>query len=309
MGVPFRIVFYASDGPSATNAATAAFARVAELNRIMSDYETDSELNELSRTAGQGKAVPVSDDLWRVLERGQTLAEQTDGAFDITVGPAVSLWRKARRTQQMPEPEKLNNALRAIGYRKLRLHPQTRSVELLVAGMKLDLGGIAKGYAIDEALEVLTARGIARALVAGAGDMAVTDPPPGQTGWRVEIAPLDVPNAPPPQFVRLNRVALATSGDVFQHLEVDGHRYSHIVDPRTAIGLTDRSLVTIIAPDCMTADSLATAVSVLGPAKGLKFVNQVPKTEAHLVRKPKAELEVLQSEGFMQYLEPLANGR
>src|SRR5262249_10806183 len=209
MGVPFRLVLYATDLSLGEAAARAAFKRVAELNEVMSDYETDSELNELSRTSGQGKAVPVSKDLWTVLERAQEFAQRSDGAFDMTVGPVVSLWRKARRIRQMPAPQQLAQALKAVGYQKVRLNPADHSVELLAAGMKLDLGGIAKGYALDQELKVLAGLGIKSALASGGGDMAIGDPPPGKIGWRIEIAPLDVTNAPPKRFVLLARVGLA----------------------------------------------------------------------------------------------------
>ena len=303
MGVPFRIVLYAPDPSVAEAASAAAFKRVAELNQILSDYETDSELNELSRTSGKGKAVRVSDDLWAVMERAQDLARQADGAFDVTVGPVVSLWRKARRIQELPPSEKLTDALKAVGYEKVRLDAGQKTIELLAPAMKLDLGGIAKGYGLDEALKVLLARGITRALVSGGGDMAVGDPPPGQTGWRVEIAPLDVPNAPPKRYVRLNRTALATSGDVFQRVEIEGRRYSHIVDPHTGIGLTDHSLVTVIAANCTLADSVATAISVLGPVKGIDLVERLPGVEVHLVRKPGERIEVKESKGFAAFDE------
>lgn len=304
MGVPFRIVLYAPDAPAAKAASRAAFDRVAELNQIMSDYETDSELNELSRTSGQGRAVPVSEDLWKVLERAQAVAEATTGAFDITVGPAVVLWRNARRTQAFPDVDRLAQARERIGHAKVRLHPAGRQVELTTRQMKLDLGGIAKGYALDEALTVLRARGVKQALVSGGGDMVLGDPPPGTAGWRIEVAPLDVANAPPKRYVRLSNAALATSGDVFQRLEIDGKRYSHIVDPRTGIGLTDHSLVTVIALDGLTADSLATAVSVLGPEKGLAYAATVPGVEAHVVRKPDDQIVVKETPGFARFREP-----
>ncbi|HEY9174909.1 MAG TPA: FAD:protein FMN transferase [Verrucomicrobiae bacterium] len=303
MGVPFRMVFYAPDAPTASNAAQAAFARVAALNRVMSDYEDDSELTQLSRTAGSGRAVPVSEDLWRVLARAQRLAGRSEGAFDVTVGPAVQLWRRARRQQEMPDPARLQQMLRAVGHRKLVLDPRQRTATLTVPGMRLDLGGIAKGYAVDEALKTLRTWGITRALVSGGGDLAVGDPPPGAKGWRIEIAPLDATNAPPQRHLLLKRCALATSGDLFQHVELNGRRYSHIVDPRTGVGLTDHSLVTVLASDCTTADSLSTVVSVLGPSAGLKLIEATPKAAAHVVRKPAEQIEVFESKRFRRFVE------
>jgi len=302
MGVPFRIVLYAPNVADAEAAAIAAFARIEQLNDILSDYDTDSELSRLSRTAGEGRAVPVNEDLWFVLTHSQEMAARSDGAFDITVGPVMNLWRKARREKKLPRPDSLTNARAAVGWRKLELDTRQQTAMLLVPDMKLDLGGIAKGYALDEALKTLRARGVTRALVTGGGDMVAGEPPPGQKGWRIEVAPLDVTNAPPARFVSLRNAALATSGDVFQHVEIDRRRYSHIVDPRTGLGLTDHSLVTVIARDGTTADALATAVSVLGPELGLKLIESTPGAAALLVRKPRDEIELRESQRFKSNL-------
>lgn len=298
MGVPFRIVLYAPDRPTAQRAADAAFARVSTLNAIFSDYEFDSELSMLSRTAGAGEKVPLSPELWNVLERAQALAEKTGGAFDVTVGPAVSLWRRSRRTRTMPDPKRLAQTRAAIGYRHLRLDRETRSAELLIPRMRLDLGGIAKGCAADAALDLLREHGLTRVLVAADGDIVVGDPPPGQKGWRIGIAQLDAPNAPAPPSLILKRRAISTSGDLSQRLEIEGRRYSHIVDPRTGIGLTDHSMVTVLAPDSTTADSLATSISVLGPKTGLALIDQFPGTAVRIVRSPDDQIEVHESPGF-----------
>jgi len=304
MGVPFRIALYAPDAASARSAASAAFARIAALNHIMSDYEDDSELTLLAHTAGSGLAVKVSDDLWRVLDCGQSFAGRSDGAFDATVGPVVQLWRRARRQHELPDPARLAAALQAVGYRKLMLDSRRHTAKLTVPGMRLDLGGIAKGYAVDEALKTLRAHGVTRALVSGGGDMAASNPPPGANGWRIEVAPLEATNAPPRCFVLLKNCGLATSGDLFQYVELGGRRYSHIVDPRTGVGLTDHSLVTVLAPNGMTADALSTAVSVLGPEAGLKLVDATPHAAAHIVRKPGDQLEVFQSSRFKRFVAP-----
>jgi thiamine biosynthesis lipoprotein len=303
MGLPFRIVMYARDEGTSKAAAAAAFHRLAQLNDTLSDYDTDSELSQLSRTSGQGREIPVSDDLWRVLKRAQDLAERSGGAFDVTVGPCVNLWRKARREGKMPDPARLARARRSVGYTHVRLNPKRKTVQLLVPDMRLDLGGIAKGYAVDEALKVLRRLGIDRAMVAGGGDLAVSDPPPGKKGWRIELAPLDATNAPPARFVLLSHAALATSGDLFQRLEIDGKRYSHIVDPRTGIGLTDHSLVTVIASDCITADSLTKVVSVLGPLEGLNIIEGTRGVAARIVREPAEKVETYESSRFARYYE------
>ena len=304
MGLPFRMVLYAPDSSSADAAARAAFDRISELNGILSDYDTDSELSRLSRTAGEGRAIPLSPDLWLVLERAQEIAAETDGAFDVTVGPCVSLWRKARREKKLPRPELLAETLKAVGWQKMKLDPKQRAATLVAPDMRLDLGSIAKGYAIDEALNVLRRHGIGSALVTGGGDMAAGDPPPDRKGWRITLAPLDVTNAPPARYILLANAGLGTSGDLFQHVEIDGRRYSHIVDPKTGFGLTDHSLVTVIAKDCITANTLATAISVMGPDAGMKLVENTSGAAAHLVRKPADVIEKRESKRLGKFLEP-----
>jgi thiamine biosynthesis lipoprotein len=303
MGVEFRILLYADSKEVADTAAEAAFGRIKQLNDIMSDYDAETELSQLSRTSGQGKKVRVSDDLWRVLVRADALSWESDGAFDVTVGPCVQLWRKARREHKMPDPLKLEQARQAVGYKKMRLFPKEQSVELLVPNMRLDLGGIAKGYAVDAALRVLKDKGIKSSLIEGGGDFAVSAAPPQKKGWRIQVTPLDITNAPPARFLLLKNAAISTSGDLYQRLEIDGVRYSHIVDPHTGIGLTDHSLVNIIAPDSMTADSLTKVVSVLGPTKGLKFVRKYRGVEVRIMRKPGDKIEVAESRGFKKYYD------
>jgi len=285
MGTVFRIVLYAPDPTTAAKASRAAFDRIQKLDSIMSDYKPESELRQLCGQAG-GSPVKVSDDLFRVLAAAQAVSERSDGAFDITVGPVVRLWRRARRRHELPDPEQLAAARELVGYERVRLDPQGHTVQLLKPGMQLDLGGIAKGDAADQALLVLKGFGVTRALVAAAGDIAVGDPPPHRKGWRIEIAPLDASSIQTPnskiqtRFVLLHNVGVSTSGDAEQHVEINGVRYSHIVDPRTGMALTGRSSVTVVASNDITADSYATAIDVLGPERGLKLVDSTPGTGA-----------------------------
>ena len=303
MGMPFRVILYSSTEEEAKKAAEAAFQRIKDLNDIMSDYDEESELSKLSRSAGTGRAVALSADLWFVLSRAQELAERSHGAFDVTVGPFVQLWRRARRQHQLPDPARLTEARLAVSYQHIRLDPAKRTAELLVPNMKLDLGGIAKGYAIGEALKTLQRSGVERALVEGGGDVGVSNPPPGKEGWRFELSALDVSNAPPARFLLLKNVAISTSGDLYQRLEIDGKRYSHIVDPHTGVGLTDHSLVNVIAPDSITADSLTKVVSVLGPKEGLQFIKKIPSVEARIARDPNGKIEIEETSGFAAYYE------
>jgi len=294
MAVPIKIVLYSLDSTTATKAAEAAFARIDHLNAILSDYDPQSELRRLGDATSEGKPVPVSQDLWQVLAHAQALAERSDGAFDVTVAPVVRLWRRARRRGQLPSPERLQAAMDLVGYRFVRLDVDSRSVQLLKAEMRLDLGGIAKGYAADKAMEVLKKFGANRAMIDAGGDIVLGDPPPGKPGWRIALAPLE-PHGPPSQVLSLANVAVATSGDAWQYVEIAARRYSHIIDPRTGLGLTDHSSVTVVAADGITADGLASAVSVLGPQKGLKLIEATPGAAAYIIRAPHGKIETYQS--------------
>lgn len=291
MGVPFRMVLYATNEAHAKTASDAAFARIADLNKKLSDYDLESELSKLSHASGEGRFIRVSDDLWRVLAAAQHWAERADGAFDVTVGPMVNLWRHARRLQQFPRADRLAEARARVGYTNMVLDAKNRSVLLREPEMRLDLGGIAKGFAADEALKVLRMHGARRALVAAAGDIVLGDARPGSRGWKVE---LDSANGSAPTFLSLSRAAVATSGDMFQFVEIEGVRYSHIVDPRTGLGLTNSAMVTVIARDGMTADALATAVSVLGPVEGLRLIKATPRTAVRIMHTVGARTEVIE---------------
>lgn len=285
MGVPFRITLYAVDAKVAAEAAAAAFSRVEALNQVLSDYEDDSELVQLSKSSGSGRKARVSDDLWKVLFRARALAEETQGAFDVTCGPIVNIWRRARRKGELPDPGLVEEMRVRTGWQKMLLHQETQEVELTAADMRLDLGAIAKGYACDEALKILKQRGISSALVAASGDIVVGDPPPGKKGWRLEVSkPEDAPADAGPVFVELANMALTTSGDQFQKLEINGKRYSHILDLRTGQPLTDHSMVSVIAPDGLTADSLATACSILGSKEGAALIQKTPGASARFYR-------------------------
>ncbi|MCY3003925.1 MAG: FAD:protein FMN transferase [Planctomycetota bacterium] len=267
MGTQFRIVLYAESREVADAAAQAAFARVHELDARLSDYREESELSRLSAASGDGELHAVSEDLWRVLSLALEVAEESEGAFDVTAGPVIGLWRRARRQGELPDEARLAKALEATGWRHVRLDPWARSVELRRPGMKLDFGGIAKGYALDAALDVLAEHAIERALVDGGGDVAVRRAPPGERGWRVEIRPLGDETAS--VALVLENAAVATSGDAFQALVVDGVHHSHIVDPRTGRALSTRASASVVARDGALSDALATAACVLGPERGL----------------------------------------
>ncbi|MCC7491340.1 MAG: FAD:protein FMN transferase [Fimbriimonadaceae bacterium] len=270
MGGQVRITVWATD-EQAVPAVRAAFARFAALEQVASDYRPSSEVRQLcAQTPDQ--PVAVSADLLRLLTASNALAARSGGAFDITVGPAVALWRQARRDRRLPDPAALAAARGRIDWHLLQLDPAAATARLLRPGMLLDLGGIAKGDAADQALLELRRHGVGAALIEAGGDIVAGDPPPGSAGWQIEV-----PSLPPAERrVVLANAAISTSGDTNQFLELDGRRYSHIVDPRTGLGCTDRTMATVIAPRGIDSDSLATACCVLGQTAGQALLAATP---------------------------------
>jgi FAD:protein FMN transferase len=278
MGLPVRLVLHGVDEPAAADAARAAFARIAALDRMMSDYRPDSELRRLEQRTGQ--LVRVSPELFTVLTRAVQIAGATGGAFDPTIGPLVSLWRESRRSGRLPDAAALAVARSRVGWQHIDLDEARSSMRLALPGMRLDLGGIAKGYILQEALLSLRAHGVTRALAEGGGDIVVGDAPPGRAGWTIETVGAD------PAFteraLRLTNSALASSGSTAQFVEIDGVRYSHVVDPRTGLAVTSNRLARVIAADAATADALATALTVLDGSAIVALRNRFPEVSISL---------------------------
>ena len=279
MGTTVRIQIYAATAADAERVSSAAFERIRELNDRFSDYSDSSELAGVSRAAG-GDAVAVSADLFRIVERAQRIAATTEGAFDITIGPVSQLWRRARAAGQAPDAGRLEAATRLVDYRRLHLSTAARTVRLTKRGMVLDLGGIAKGFAADAAIDTMIRLGGERSVVAIGGDIVAAEAPPGKPGWDVAIQAFGGGGQPPLRTLQLRRGALSTSGDAEQFLDVGERHYSHIMNPRTGSAETGRRSVTVRAADGATADALATAVKALGRERGLRLVDQFPEAQA-----------------------------
>ncbi|QDT17253.1 FAD:protein FMN transferase [Alienimonas californiensis] len=279
MGSPFVFTCYARSEGAAKNACRDAGRSVKELTAALSDYHDASELNRLCDNYVAGTPVPASSDLRRALSRAREVSAASGGAFDVTVGPLVKRWRRVRRTGELPPPEELAALRERVDWQAVTVDNAAGTVTIHKPGVRLDLGGIAKGYAADEAGRVLREQGITRFLIDAGGDLLAGDPPPGEAGWAIGLPDPRDADAPPTEFLTLAHAAVATSGDAFKHTEIDGVRYSHLVDPRTGLGLTDRSTVTVIGPNGMTADAYASAVSVLGPEAGVALLNRTPNVE------------------------------
>ena len=284
LGMPVRLTLYAPDEPRARDAAAAAFSRIAALEQIFSDYRPDSEVSRLSTK--HDEYVRVTDELFAVLSRSLEIARSTNGAFDPTVGPLVTLWRDARRTGRWPDRTVLEEARTRVGWTLMDLNAADRSVRLRTPGMRLDLGGIAKGYILQAAVLTLSARRINRALVEAGGDIVAGDAPPGRAGWHIDLpGGAGINAAFAERAAQLSNAALATSGPTFQFVEIDGVRYSHVIDPRQGLGVTHDRVARVIARDAATADALATALGVLGPDAVPDIMTRFPGVMAAISNK------------------------
>ncbi len=260
MGTRVTLKMWTDSPGRAERAARAGFDVFRRLDAMMSDYRPDSELSRLSDAAGAGPR-PVSKELFEVLLASKRIAEQTGGAFDVTIAPVVLLWRKARRDRALPDADALRRARALVGHADLLV--ADGAAELRRSGMRLDLGGIAKGYACDRALAAMAVEGVTRAYADAGGGMSIGDPPPGRPAWRIGMI------GDARRVLLLKNCGVATAGDLEQFVTIDGVRYSHIVDPSTGLGLTNRAMATVVAPTGFAADAVDTAVCILGAEKGL----------------------------------------
>ncbi len=264
LGSLVRVSFYAR-ADSAANLALAAFwTRMEELEQRLSHYRADSEVSRLCQTQ---QATTVSDDLWHVLSTAQSISRLSGGAFDVTVGPYVRLWKRGIRQQHVPDNDRIVAEKDRVGYRLLQLDALGKTVRVTRPQMRLDLSGIAKGYIADQARLTLQQHGISMAMVDVGGDLSVGKPPPGTTGWRIAIPSLDGD-----RVIALHDCGVASSGSSAQHLDADGKRYSHLLDPRTGQAVLGRSTVTVVARNGMLADGLASTISVLGRSVAQELV-------------------------------------
>jgi len=302
MGVPVRILVYARDKEPANAAVHAAFDRIRQLNLIFSDYDEDSEISRLTRRYTPGQPLAVSADLATVLAASIEVSRRSEGAFDVTVRPLVSLWRRSRRTKRLPTAEEIAAAKKHVGYEAVHLDVERRTVTFDKPDMQLDFGGIVKGYAADEARAVLASHGFKQTLVALSGDISVGDPPPGEPGWKIGISGLEPPGEEAKDFVWLSNKAISTAGDAFQFVEIAGKRYSHLVDPKTGLGITRSVSVTVIAPTGLLSDGLDSAAAILGPRKGIPLLKNSAGVSARFVELTEDRPKSFEIGDFSRYL-------
>jgi FAD:protein FMN transferase len=301
MGSSFHLIFYAEDSAKAAQLAKASFYLIDSLNAIYSDYLEESELNRLCRTAGTGQAVAVSPLLYDILLSSKMAAQKSNGSFDITIGPLSRLWRAARKENKFPSKEAVTAAKEKTGMPHLMFNTATKTVQLSHPDMQLDLGGIAKGYVAQKVISFLYQNGVISALADAGGDIACSNPPPGKKGWTVGINVPESPTEILPQTIEISNSAIATSGDLYQYIEHQGKRYSHILDPRTGYGVPFQRNVTVLAPDGATADWLATACSIL-PLRQCKKLVKAYGAELLITQMQKGKVRYFMSAGLRRKL-------
>ncbi|HPD14618.1 MAG TPA: FAD:protein FMN transferase [Planctomycetota bacterium] len=297
MGTYMVVTVYAPDEAAGRAAIAAAFARVEEVEAATSHYREASDLSKLNRSAG-GPPIAISRHLWTVLRRAREISEETGGAFDVTVGPLVELWKRTWKQGTLPTEADVAAARALVDYRLVRVAADEPRAQLLKQGMRLDLGAIGKGYAADQAIAALRERGIAIALVAVAGDIRAIGAPPGRQWWLVGIRDPARPDGILPAPLGIRDRSVSTSGDYEQFGMVAGRRESHILDPRSAKPVEGVRSVTVVASDSITADAYATALSVLGPDAAIAFAEKRADIEALVIYERDGKLHTARSKGF-----------
>ncbi len=278
MGTILEITLFAPATPAARESLDALFEIASHLDASLTLYDPNSELSRLNRSAGRG-AVSVAPELARILAASLTHSRLTRGAFDVTVGPLVALWTRAGETGVLPSDAELAHARSLVGANQIRLAGS--QVTLAREGVSVDLGGIAKGWALDRMLPLLRERGIENALLDfGQSSLWALGAPPASAGWRLLAR---APGAGALGVLTLSDQALSVSGSLGQSVEIGGRRYGHVLDPRSGLALERRRQALVVAPDAALAEALSKGLLVLGEVEGIALVAAQPGCEALLV--------------------------
>ncbi|MEN6338325.1 MAG: FAD:protein FMN transferase [Phycisphaerales bacterium] len=306
MGTFGRVVVIARSERTANACIEAAFGVQDRIETLMSYHRPESELNQVNRSAAQGP-VPVNPMTFEVLRKAVSFSKLSDGAFDVTVGPLVDLWRAAGEANEPPTQEAVAEARRKVGYEKLILDDKEATVRFAEEGMRIDLGGIAKGYAVDKAVEAMQSKGALGGMVDLGGNIrCFGQAPRGQQKWRIgiqdpNVSPDDMDGSKYLLVLELADASVATSGDYRRFAVVQGQKESHILDTHTGKGASKLVSDTIIALDATTADALSTAVNVLGAEAGLALIERLPSVEAIIIPAG-APARLLYSRGAHAYI-------
>jgi thiamine biosynthesis lipoprotein len=278
MGTNIHVELWSESTQQGKDATEAVMAEMQRINQLMSPYIESSELSQLN-SRGSVSAVPVSKELFELIYLSVGLAKETDGAFDITFASVGYLYNY--RKNQKPKQDQIDNLLQAINYRHIKFNVDEHSIFYAHPHVKIDLGGIAKGHAVDNAIEMLKERGIKHALVTAGGDTKLLGDRLGKP-WMVGIRdPRNKDNQA--VVLPLADTALSTSGDYERYFEQDGKRFHHILSPKTGTSAYEVQSVSIIGQRSTLNDALSTAVFVLGLQKGMDLLNRTPGYDGIIV--------------------------
>lgn len=288
MGTFARVVSVHDDQQVNARAIDAAFEQMRRIEQLMSVHEPNSQLSQLNRT-GHRQPAAVDRAVFELVQKSLEISRLSGGAFDITAGPVITLWQQADKHGRAPAEHQIRQALAKVGSDKILLDGDNSTIAFAVEGVKLDLGGIAKGYSVDLAIEAMRREGVKGAMVDLGGDIRCFGVAgQGRQNWQIglqdpSLAQAHKPNTNALIVLSLEEAAITTSGHYHRFIELEGRRHSHIVDTRTGKSATGPASTTIIAADTATADALATAVAVLGKTKGLELIESLDGVEAILI--------------------------
>jgi len=296
MGTFVTVIACHGSEEKARQAVEKAFTEMERIEAAASKYRKNSELSRVNASATS--PARISGELFGLLSEAEEISRLTDGAFDVTVGPLTDVWDRAREDGVPPRAAALEAAKSRVGYEKLELDAGASTARLAVPGMKIDLGGIAKGYAADRAVAAMAESGVESALVNAGGDIRALGSKPGGEPWRVALRDPEKAGGMV-SAVDITGGAVTTSGDYEKYLEAGGKKYSHIFDPRTG-GTSDCVSATVIAPSAAIADALSTAVCVLGPEEGIAMIEGIDGIDAEaMIIDTRGETR--RSSGFSRY--------
>lgn len=264
MGSTFTVALYGDDRIRMEAAADAALDEVRRLDELLSNYKADSEWSQVNRNAAE-KPVKVSPELFRLLEDCEEYSRESEGAFDITVGPLMKVWGFYKGSGHLPHKPEIQAALTKVGYRHMHLDAAAQTVWFDRPGVEIDPGGIGKGYAVDRMVEVLRKAGVRSALVAGSGSSiyGIGAPPDEPDGWAVKIKdPWD--SSKTLAEVRLKDMSMSTSGSYEKFFRAEGRIYAHIMDPRTGYPAQGSVSVSVVAPRTIDSEAWAKPYFVNG---------------------------------------------
>ena len=292
MGTAIRVELWSDDKVSGEAAIDAVMEEMHRIDREMSPYKPESELSRINREAAD-HPVPISAEMFDILSRSIEFSKLSGGAFDITFSSVG--YKYDYRRHHKPTDSEIEKALPRINYRHLLLDKDKQTIRFSRPGTRIDLGGIGKGYAVDNCIALLKKRGITHALVTAGGDSRVLGDREGRP-WMVGIRdPRRKDNVV--AVIPLINSAISTSGDYERFFEVDGVRYHHILNPKTGRSATGVHSASVIGPDATTTDGLTKPVFILGPEKGLQLIESIPGVDA----------VIIDAEGRMYYSSGLQN--